>query len=1279
MKTTKILELLENRNGGAIAIRGFEFQFLYTCFAMLKELGENDLTAKVRLEGLEDLDIIHKKLFVQLKTSLNPIDASFLVNNNILKNFLELYQDDENSNFKLVHNSTISKGFLKKLENKKLDKKTLGHWTKKINELDDNLDINVEDFLNRISFEKTTEKELYTKSKKIILEKFNLTIGSEESFLFSLLHHILIWSKERKEVTYKDLLKVIQLVKDASSKTSTLEAINKNYISEISFNNKHTSNDLDSYFDGKSARPEHITNELPIRRKYWEEKIINSLVVSDITVIKSSSGQGKSTLAWQTAKIFEDKCFSIYELNYCNNTDQVEELYDFFKTRMKIGEIPLLIIDGLNQNVSNYGLLLERLFGFAIKIIITTREEDWNRFKIDISKHILGFINIELLEDEAKNIFIQLKQKNKLYTDIKSWQPSWEKVKEKALLIEYIFLLTHGNMIKDRLEYQVECLKNDTENNEVKIEILRLISLSDVLNIKIQTRKLTKYIQDNIGFKTYREEVYNLLEKEYFIKFDKKYIEGLHPVRSKHLLTILHNFILIEETAISLLKIIDDRFIYNYFITIPFYLDSDKEYFFEVSSEIVSQKSFTNMVDAIDGLMHFEPYNYWLNNKYIFDEVYKKGYIDVFLWDTLPFTKLDTIKTINKDIKDANFNYLIQKHKELISYDIKNSYVFIFTSCLSKKISTLIYDFDSYSNLNFLVKWLQLLNINFKQQISLNKEILLDILKNRELDESRGLFNFFFVLDKENYNNFIEENKNLIFSILKKKTDSLIIKEIDNNVNIEYLLDNEKANHLNKCSMDRIDIIYDFFPSYQRYCTKVIYLPFPNEEPYKWLVQESIKHIPNENLYHEFDVHINQIWIKTIGQHYSDNSIYEWQKNHYDLRKKLLDFTKKINRTFELFILKNKSLDKAQEVINLAIEILSVIKLRKEFPYDNIKYDDKKPFEVEIRFISNYISSSKNVLNQIFSLFDDKFSQGSNLAIINLQDVKSHLNNMQNSLKIIQSKTSNYFNYEKIEIEESYWITRLLKTVEFYRYSNEIKTSDIKNQIEKWYLERQKEELQSIYNLLNKFEQNSNYKIIYPKEVIEDCNIKEVVIGIENMIIGNFEEIIFGLVDFNTIKDLNIINIVNIIDKESTYGFRIPNTYFEKVKIYLETNEFEEDEFGNPQPLIATHELLSTLNEKITISDNNESKNTSIFIDILFDIWKLVEYREKLNINFKNEKEWLAKIEKEYSDKIKTKMNEETKESEEFIYGVLDNKVDITKEKILDLMNAIMEINLNQK
>ena len=53
----------------------------------------------------------------------------------------------------------------------------------------------------------------------------------------------------------------------------------------------------------------------------------------------------------------------------------------------------------------------------------------------------------------------------------------------------------------------------------------------------------------------------------------------------------------------------------------------------------------------------------------------------------------------------------------------------------------------------------------------------------------------------------------------------------------------------------------------------------------------------------------------------------------------------------------------------------------------------------------------------------------------------------------------------------------------------------------------------------------------------------------------------------------------------------------------METDEYEEDEFGNPHPINVTEELLSYLNEKIYIQKVNFNKSANKLIIILFYIF----------------------------------------------------------------------------
>lgn len=87
-KTTKkvykpkmtIKELSNSRDGGQIALRGYSYQFLYSCYLMLTSASEDIF---FQLEGIEDIDCIECKkktnyiTHIQLKYSDNQQNASF--------------------------------------------------------------------------------------------------------------------------------------------------------------------------------------------------------------------------------------------------------------------------------------------------------------------------------------------------------------------------------------------------------------------------------------------------------------------------------------------------------------------------------------------------------------------------------------------------------------------------------------------------------------------------------------------------------------------------------------------------------------------------------------------------------------------------------------------------------------------------------------------------------------------------------------------------------------------------------------------------------------------------------------------------------------------------------------------------------------------------------------------------------------------------------------------------------------------------------------------------
>ena len=134
-----IQELNASRDGGQIALRGYSYQFLYSCYLILSSSSPG---ISFQLEGIEDIDCIKQKndssdvTHIQLKYSVNKQDASFLPD--VLKNFLEAYLLDQNRSFKLVYDFPVAKGNLSKIFASDLDEKSRIYWTGVISNIKQN-------------------------------------------------------------------------------------------------------------------------------------------------------------------------------------------------------------------------------------------------------------------------------------------------------------------------------------------------------------------------------------------------------------------------------------------------------------------------------------------------------------------------------------------------------------------------------------------------------------------------------------------------------------------------------------------------------------------------------------------------------------------------------------------------------------------------------------------------------------------------------------------------------------------------------------------------------------------------------------------------------------------------------------------------------------------------------------------------------------------------------------------------------------------------------------
>lgn len=358
-----IQELSISRDGGQIALRGYSYQFLYSCYLILSSSNPSNF---FQLEGIEDIDCIMQKngsndiTHIQLKYSVNKQDASFLTD--VLKNFLEAYLLDQNRFFKLVYDFPVAKGHLSKIFASKLDEKSRTHWAGVISNIKKNNPswnwsvYDFDKFISHLSFEKIEKSILATEIEKTLIRIYEINTDNVSLFANSI--KILCFEKmeQRAYVTKAELDSKIQSVKIDISKGPQNPA--HSWIRKLDYS-KPSIDEGCSFYEGKKATPADIVSGFPIKRPSLEKDVINSICENMVTVIKASSGQGKTTLALRAAYILQNE-YIPYQLLWCDEIKEIGNIVQYFKARIQLGEKILILIDNLDNHLSkwNYPIIV---------------------------------------------------------------------------------------------------------------------------------------------------------------------------------------------------------------------------------------------------------------------------------------------------------------------------------------------------------------------------------------------------------------------------------------------------------------------------------------------------------------------------------------------------------------------------------------------------------------------------------------------------------------------------------------------------------------------------------------------------------------------------------------------------------------------------------------------------------------------------------------------------------------------------------------------------------
>ncbi len=282
-----------------------------------------------------------------------------------------------------------------------------------------------------------------------------------------------------------------------------------------------------AFLRGLRARPQHVGAGYPLPRPRWLRQVQQVLDTGSSALLVGPSGSGKSTLMWQAAH--DSQQTKVFVLEQAALAD-VTELASFFRLMAPAEGSPVLICaeDIDRRELDGWAALLRELASDAqVQMIGTCREDAFvPAFTATGSATI---VRPRLDPDEA------IEMGRELFGNQPRSQADVEVLHHDShgLLLEFVHLATTSSHLADVVAEQADGL---LDRDPVLAAVARLVVAADVCGVRLQAEQLRVLDYSDAAISA----ALTILDGEHIIIEDSGSLHGLHPRRSRYLLTYLH-------------------------------------------------------------------------------------------------------------------------------------------------------------------------------------------------------------------------------------------------------------------------------------------------------------------------------------------------------------------------------------------------------------------------------------------------------------------------------------------------------------------------------------------------------------------------------------------------------------------------------------------------------------------------------------------------------------------------------------------------------------------
>ena len=524
--------------GAPAAYRGYRLQALYALKRLLSPGLDPELV--FHLEGYEDLDIervdgnLVEAIQVKSYQGLVLSNLSPKKKNGFFRRALLLLQRQDPPSVKLVNYGSIGKEMSLAWQG---DGKQRRYVMDKLKGFDySSGDIQtLFDQVELVELNKADERE------EVYAQLSERLTGIDPASAFGLLNFWLYKQSESKaRVTQLELMQQIQNI---GSFLSDRYHYHQEWFTSIkpiedeTIDVAHLPDLRKEFYAGVSARYEHILADLDFRREEKLAEIARAFSLSKVVILHAASGQGKSALAYRYLhEAYPDQWrFSIETIE---NRRHALSIAKALSGHARAVQAPMAIYIDVAPTDRDWPELIRQLSHEPyFQILVTIREEDFQRASISNAFNYVP-VDLSFHETEARLIYGRARQVGFAREHL-NFEDAWHNFGSHGPLMEYIYLLTQTQTLRQRLEEQINRLRREVREKILsrdELELLRLVATASAYEARVHLPTLLEQLglpEPGMTLDYY--------DAEYLLKVtpDNQYVTGLHPIRSQIIVDLL--------------------------------------------------------------------------------------------------------------------------------------------------------------------------------------------------------------------------------------------------------------------------------------------------------------------------------------------------------------------------------------------------------------------------------------------------------------------------------------------------------------------------------------------------------------------------------------------------------------------------------------------------------------------------------------------------------------------------------------------------------------------